>query len=66
MPGESDPPSPLAPNALNTNLTPSKVLEALKKLAQDQDRKLSPTINLVCRDHLKELGYLSDEDARKQ
>jgi len=43
-----------------------KVLEALKKLAQDQDRKLSPTINLVCRDHLRELGYLSEEDTRKQ
>ncbi|MCL6614651.1 MAG: hypothetical protein K6U03_08580 [Firmicutes bacterium] len=27
-----------------------KVFEALKRLAKDQDRKLSPTINLVCRD----------------
>lgn len=39
-----------------------KVLEALKRLAKDQDRKLSPTINLVCRDHLRELGYLEKEE----
>ena len=42
------------------------VLNALKRLAKDQDRKLSPTINLVCRDHLRELGYLKAEEEKER